>query len=105
MTKFLILASPSDETALRTGLLLSRRHGPDAVAIRTPDELLLATWEHRLSAEGVGARVVMHDGTRLPEPGEAVVLNRLTCVEPLQFAGAPAADQNYATMESLALVV
>ena len=105
MTRFVVLAPPSDETALRVGALLSRRHGPGAVEVRTPEELLLAVWDHRLSSEGVSARITLHDGVRLPDFGQAVVLNRLVTVEPLQFAGAPAADQDYARMESFALVV
>jgi hypothetical protein len=102
---FIILADPSDETALRAGLLLRQRHGPERVHIRTADELVLAHWDHRITSEGVVNAVGFHDGTCVTNAGPTIIFNRLNGVHPPLFESASPANREYARMEIFALLL
>src|SRR5436190_5827656 len=102
---FIILADPSDETALRTALLLRQRHGSERVHIRTADELVLAQWVHRITDEGVVNAVRFHDGTVVTNGGPTIIFNRLNGVNPPMFASASPATREYARMEIFALLL
>jgi len=101
---FLVLAHPNDGVAVAVAAALARRHGPERVRVRTPDEIVLAPlWEHCVSDDGAGTRLRMHDGGGLGRP--AVVLNRLPFIEPHLLHGAAPADREYAWTEMLALLL
>lgn len=105
MAGFLVLAEPSDRTAIAVAATLRRRHGPGQVEIRTATELALAPrWAHRLGEGQASTRIVFHDGSVLDDRRPAVIFNRLAFVAPPGTARMSAADRAYAQAEMAALV-
>jgi hypothetical protein len=102
---FLILAHPSDTTSIRVASLLRRRHGVAAVHLKSADEIALAPrWRHGIDASGARTELGLHDGFNIAGDMPAI-LNRLSYVDPAQFANAPEADREYARMEMFALML
>lgn len=102
---FLVLANPSDETAVRVAVLLRQRHHVERVQVCTPDELVLAHWEHRVSRTGAENAIRLHDGALLADSKRVVIFNRLAGVKVPMFAGASLVNQDYARMEMFALLL
>jgi hypothetical protein len=101
----LILAQRTDWTALGVAELLSRRLGPDGVRWCAAEEIGALRWAHWLSADGVRSELRRWPSAAAPELAPRLIFNRLRCVELPQFAGACAADRDYARMELFALLL
>ena len=103
---YLVLAHPTDETAIAVASMLRQRHGEFAVELRSPEELLRAShWDHRVSAAGVKTEIRMADGSLLAGNGPSVIFNRIGFVDPPQFLTAAPVDRDYARMEMFALIL
>ena len=101
---FLVLASPSDQTAIRVAALLKRRHGCDQIQLRTPAEITLAPhWKHRVADAGTRTCIELHDGTELSGP--VVVFNRLQHLDTVPQRFGSVEDRDYAQAELSALVL
>ncbi|MBA2399533.1 MAG: hypothetical protein H0V72_12680 [Bradyrhizobium sp.] len=103
--RYLVLAHPTDETAIAVASLLRQRHRALAVEWRCPEELLCANWDHRVSAAGVKTEIRMADGSLLAGNAPSVIFNRINFVDPPQFRDAAIADRDYARMEMFALLL
>src|SRR5450755_1614182 len=85
--RYLVLAHPSDETAIAVASLLQQWHGAPAVEWRSPEELLgAASWDHRVSSVGVKTEIRMADGSLLAGNAPSVIFNRIGFVDPPQFS-------------------
>jgi hypothetical protein len=103
---YLVLAHPTDETAIAVTSMLRQRHGEFAVELRSPEELLCAScWDHRVSAAGVKTEIRMADGSLLAGNAPSVIFNRIGFVDPPQFLTAAPVDRDYARMEMFALLL
>ena len=103
---YLVLAHPTDETALAVASLLRQRHGEFAVEWRSPEELQCSSrWDHRVSAAGVKTEIRLQDGSLLAGNAPSVIFNRIGFVDPPQFFRAAPADRDYARMEMFALLL
>ena len=103
---YLVLAHPTDETAIAVASMLRQRHGEFAVEFRSPEELLCAAhWDHRVSAAGVETEIRMGDGSLLAGNAPSVIFNRIGFVDPPHFITAAPADRDYARMEMFALLL
>ena len=103
---YLVLAHPTDETAIAVASMLRQRHGEFAVELRSPEELLCAShWDHRVSASGVKTEIRMGDGSFLAGNAPSVIFNRIGFVDPPQFITAASVDRDYARMEMFALLL
>lgn len=103
-TGFLVLANASDEAALRVAVMLRQRHH-ERVQVCTPEEIVLAHWEHRISFSGVENKIRLHSGAFLEDADHTVVFNRLAGINVPLFAGASMANQDYARTETFALLL
>jgi hypothetical protein len=103
---YLVLAHPTDEIAIAVAALLRQRHGPFAVELRSPEELLVAPqWDHRVSAAGIKTEIGMGDGSPLAGNAPCTIFNRIRLIDPPQFQGAAQHDRDYARMEMFALLL
>ena len=103
---YLVLAHPTDETAIAVASILRQRHGEFAVELRSPEDLLCAPqWDHRVSATGVKTEIRMSDGSFLAGNAPSVIFNRIGYVDPPQFQNAAPVDRDYARMEMFALLL
>lgn len=101
---YAVLAQHGDADAEPLARALARRAA--GVVLVWDDELFLGShFAHRLGPGGVESELVCADGRRLSSASLRGVANRLTHVLPPQFAGAAAADREYAAMETQALLV
>src|SRR5262245_5378873 len=76
----LVLATPSDATAVRVALLLRQRNRAERVLLCTEEEIVLAHWEHRISSGGIDTTIRLHDGSSLACSKRTVIFNRLSTI-------------------------
>jgi len=110
--EFLILAHPDDETALRVGAVLRRRHGREAVGIISAEALAMAPRiVHTLSSApgqpnlAIETAITLAGGVELLSGQIGVVFNRLRASDAPHFNASAAADREYASAETGALWV
>ncbi len=102
--KILVIADPSDTTAVCVAALLLHRHGTAAVSVRTPAEIVLAErWEHRVRDAHVETRLDTHGGECLV--GLSVIFNRLRAFDEALMFPDSLEDRTYAQAEIAALLV
>jgi hypothetical protein len=101
---FLVLARPSDSTAIDVAAALKRRLGSAQVQLRTPNEVVLAPrWEHRVCDHGTSTRILTHDGVTLEKP--SVIFNRLSGFDSAPLDDGTPEDREYARAEIAALLL
>lgn len=105
MKPILILAHSGDRLARQVGAWLQSWGGPACVKLVGVDQIALAPdWRHRQTSQGITTHIRLADGAVLNDELGAV-FNRLQQVELPHFAGAAAADRNYALAEMQALLL
>ena len=107
---YLVLAHPQDETALRVGAALRRRHGRSQVRILSAEALALApVYWHRLGRHPstgrffVETKITLPDGDVLDSSQPGVIFNRLQLLYPPHFTAAKPEDRDFAAQELNAL--
>jgi hypothetical protein len=100
---FLILAHRDDATARAVAAAVASRHGPGAVRVVYPAELSVAVWSHRLDSSTTSTNIVLPRPPPLASSDIGAVFNRLRLVDAVPFGRA--ADREYATLETFALVL
>ncbi len=100
----LILASPTDTTAIRVAYMLRQRLGATRVTVRTPEEIALApVWHHEVSTSMTSTFIRLHDGGTVERP--RLIFNRVQQVESFPLGRSSQEAREFGQTEVSALLL
>jgi hypothetical protein len=104
--RYLVIAAPTDETAIRVYCELRSRHGADAVKIVSSEELEMAPrWILQLDSREACSEVRLASGLTIESGAVSAVFQRIRYAQAPHFAASSQYDREYAAAEMHAVLL